>query len=238
MSDQNSQGGAPANWLDRIGLAAAIAVLVGPLLGWFRVIPALPAFYLYGLGGLLAVILGLSALVQAARGRGFGFGRTAALLAAMVFILTASSGGGPMTNDFTTDLRDPPVFEHATTLSANAGRDMAYDPNFAAEQQKCCSDLTSMELSMPAGKAFELALKVAREMPSWNVVWNDPSSGRIEAVAVTRVFGFEDDVAIRVRGDGGRSRLDMRSKSRDGRGDIGANAERIRAYLAAVEGAQ
>ena len=49
------------------------------------------------------------------------------------------------------------------------------------------------------------------------------------------IFGFEDDVAIRVRDVGGKSVIDMRSKSRDGRGDLGANAARIRAYVSALE---
>ncbi|MDG2307347.1 MAG: DUF1499 domain-containing protein [Candidatus Binatia bacterium] len=235
MSDENSQGGAPATWLDWIGFAAAGALVLGPLLGWFRVIPALPAFYLFVLGGLLSVIAGVSALIQAARGRGFGAGRTAALLGGMIFIFTTSTvGRGSVTNDFTTDLHDPPVFEHAATLPANAARDMAYDPSFEAEQKKCCADLASLELPVPVEKAFEVALQAARAMPAWTVVWDDPASGRIEAVVVTRVFGFKDDVAIRVRSDGTASRLDMRSKSRDGRGDIGANSARIRAYLASI----
>lgn len=235
VSDDNSQGGAPASWLDWIGFAAAGGIVLGPILGWFRLLPALPAFYLFALGGILSVLAGVSALVQAARGKGFGAGRTAALLGAMIFIFTAvGSGGGPTTNDFTTDLHDPPVFEYAATLPANAGRDMAYPPTFEAEQKKCCADLASLELSVPVEKAFEVALAAAGEMPTWTVVWEDPASGRIEATAVTRVFGFKDDVAIRARSDGTGSRIDMRSKSRDGRGDIGANAARIRAYLASI----
>lgn len=236
MTDRNSQGRAAMTLLDWLGLAAAIAFVLGPLLAWLRAIPALPAFYLFTFGGLLSVLAGVSALVQAARGRGFGAGRTAALLAGMVFVVTAATqSGGPMTNDFTTDLEEPPTFENALTLPQNAGRDMAYDPGFAAEQRKCCGDLASVEIPMPPGEAFQLALEAARGMAGWKVLWDDSASGRIEAVAMTPVFGFEDDIAIRVRGQDSGSRLDIRSKSRDGRGDIGANAARIRAYVATVE---
>ncbi|MEE4110150.1 MAG: DUF1499 domain-containing protein, partial [Halieaceae bacterium] len=54
---------------------------------------------------------------------------------------------------------------------------------------------------------------------------------RIEATDTTFWFGFKDDVVIRIEAAGSGSRLDMRSKSRVGRSDVGANAERIRRYL-------
>jgi uncharacterized protein (DUF1499 family) len=53
-------------------------------------------------------------------------------------------------------------------------------------------------------------------------------------MATSRVFGFEDDVVIRVRPApaGSGSVIDVRSKSRDGKGDLGVNAERIRTFVA------
>jgi uncharacterized protein (DUF1499 family) len=59
----------------------------------------------------------------------------------------------------------------------------------------------------------------------------DESAGRIEAVVTTRWFGFQDDVAIRIAPAGTGSRVDMRSKSRVGRSDVGTNAQRIREFL-------
>jgi uncharacterized protein (DUF1499 family) len=47
---------------------------------------------------------------------------------------------------------------------------------------------------------------------------------------VTRIFRFVDDIVVRVRPSNGGSIVDVRSKSRDGRGDMGANAARIRAF--------
>jgi uncharacterized protein (DUF1499 family) len=44
-------------------------------------------------------------------------------------------------------------------------------------------------------------------------------------------MGFKDDVVIRVTSASGIARVDVRSKSRVGRGDVGANAKRIRQYL-------
>jgi uncharacterized protein (DUF1499 family) len=78
---------------------------------------------------------------------------------------------------------------------------------------------------------FQRALRVAREMPAWEITYEDAAAGIIEGVATTALFRFRDDFVIRIRPDGAGARVDMRSKSRDGRGDLGANAERIRAFL-------
>ena len=56
------------------------------------------------------------------------------------------------------------------------------------------------------------------------------SARRIEAVATTFWFGFKDDVVVRITAEGAGSRVDVRSKSRVGRSDLGTNAQRIRAY--------
>src|SRR5438128_699800 len=71
---------------------------------------------------------------------------------------------------------------------------------------------------------------------AWTTTAADGAGGTIEAVATTRLFGFQDDIAIRVRADGtAASRVDVRSKSREGKGDLGANAARIRAYVTELE---
>ncbi len=65
----------------------------------------------------------------------------------------------------------------------------------------------------------------------WAIVAADPVAGRIEATATTPWFGFKDDVVIRITPEPGGSRLDIRSVSRVGKSDLGANAARIRAYV-------
>jgi fatty-acyl-CoA synthase len=74
--------------------------------------------------------------------------------------------------------------------------------------------------------------------PSLDVVNADPEALRIEAVATTFWFGFKDDVVVRVRpGAAGGSRVDVRSVSRVGQSDLGANAARIRRILDGLQGA-
>jgi uncharacterized protein (DUF1499 family) len=66
------------------------------------------------------------------------------------------------------------------------------------------------------------------------IVHEDANAGQLEARATSRIFRFVDDVAIRVRPTGQGSLIDLRSRSRDGRGDFGVNAKRIETLAAAI----
>src|SRR5437667_189642 len=94
-------------------------------------------------------------------------------------------------------------------------------------------------LPVSAAKAYGLAHATAMGMSGWEVTGRDSAGGggggRIEATATTAWFGFKDDVVIRVTPRGADSAVvDMRSKSRVGKSDVGANAARIRDYFAAL----
>jgi uncharacterized protein (DUF1499 family) len=223
--------------LGRLGLIAAACAVAGPVLAFVRVVPALAGFGLFALGGLLAVIVSILSVIRLVRGRRVGLGGGVALVTGACFLVIASrAGGGPRINDFTTDVADPPAFRHARSLPSNAGRDMAYPPAFVPVQQECCADLRPARVKANPTDALERARRAAERMPAWQITATDADGGTIEAVATTRVFGFQDDIVIRVRADGPtESRIDMRSKSRDGRGDLGTNANRIRTFIAAVE---
>ncbi|HJQ84445.1 MAG TPA: DUF1499 domain-containing protein, partial [Candidatus Binatia bacterium] len=129
--------------------------------------------------------------------------------------------------------------ENAGRLPANAGRDMSYPKPFAADQQACCADLHPARIPLPPRDAFARVKSVAERMPSWTVTRADADAGVLEATAESRLFHFQDDIVVRVRPDGASaSRVDVRSKSRDGKGDIGVNAARIRAFVAELESAR
>jgi uncharacterized protein (DUF1499 family) len=223
-----------------IGLGAVLAMAIGPLLAHFAVTRPLMGFVLFALGGLVALLTGLVSLVQLVRGRGLTIGGGLGVLAGLVFFLIARQGAGyPRINDFTTDPPDPPIFVFAATLPENAGRDLAYPASFAATQAECCADLHPAKLAAPPAAAYDRALRLATTMPTWQVTRADASAPAIEAVATSKLFRFQDDIVIRIRPDGtGGSRVDMRSKSRDGKGDMGANATRIRAFIDALEAAK
>lgn len=82
--------------------------------------------------------------------------------------------------------------------------------------------------------AYTAAL-AAVESRGWTVVLADPEAGTIEATEESFWFGFKDDVMIRVRSDEMGARVDVRSTSRVGLSDLGANAKRIRNLLDEIE---
>ena len=86
---------------------------------------------------------------------------------------------------------------------------------------------------MPPDRALARAEAAARAL-GWKIVAAAPGQGRLEATATTRWFGFKDDVVVRVTPASGGSRVDIRSVSRVGKSDLGVNARRIRAFLAAL----
>ncbi|OOG23625.1 hypothetical protein B1C78_10905 [Thioalkalivibrio denitrificans] len=91
-------------------------------------------------------------------------------------------------------------------------------------------DIQPQHLRAEPGAVFEAALTVARDA-GWEIVETDAAKGRIEAVATTRFLRFRDDVTILIEPAGqGGSRVDIRSRSRVGRSDLGANARRIRSF--------
>lgn len=88
----------------------------------------------------------------------------------------------------------------------------------------------ALALALPPQQAFPKAQEAAQAM-GWEIVKSDAKSGRIDAVATTFWFGFKDDIEVRISPAGQGSQVDMRSKSRVGKSDIGANARRIRTYF-------
>ena len=146
-------------------------------------------------------------------------------------LLMRSARSKPPIHDITTDTADPPAFVAVVPLRKDAANPAAYGgPEIAAQQQKAYPDLKPVLLSEPPARAFERALEAAKAQ-GWEMVAAVPADGRIEATDTTPWFGFKDDVVIRVRPEGSGSRVDVRSVSRVGRGDVGANAARIRAFL-------
>ena len=219
-----------------LGWIAVACMVVGPLIAFLRLVPALAGFGLFALGGLGALALAVIAIVQASRGHGLPGGGIAAIVAAVLFVVLAGrSAGAPKINDFTTDTADPPQFRFAQTFAPNVGRDLGYPASFAEIQRGCCGDLKPIHLALGRDDAMALVQRVAAGMPSWRITNTDAAAGTVEAVSTSRLFGFQDDVVIRVRPDGTGSRVDMRSKSRDGKGDMGVNANRIRAFSRALE---
>lgn len=160
----------------------------------------------------------------------------------------------PFIHDITTDTQDPPVFgsvimaerdatdgvntvDYAGKRARTPERDANGEPVMklvSALQTQAYPEIRTLVLSEPPDVAFGRAEQVARNM-GWTIKETDPAGGRIDATAETFWYGFKDDVTIRLRpaqGDG--TRVDIRSTSRVGGSDLGANAERIGKFLDAM----
>ncbi|MEN1729279.1 MAG: DUF1499 domain-containing protein [Pseudomonadota bacterium] len=137
----------------------------------------------------------------------------------------------PFIHDITTDTANPPFFVDVAPLRADAPNPVEYGGEEIAEQQRAgYPDLGPLRVDQSPADAFDPAVAAAEAM-GWEMVANVPEEGRIEATETTFWFGFKDDVVIRIQVDGSGSVIDVRSKSRVGGSDIGANAARIERYL-------
>lgn len=141
----------------------------------------------------------------------------------------------PVIHDITTDTEHPPAFIAIAPLRASAPNPVEYAGAESAQKQlEAYPDLMTFRSSHTTAQLFDSALMAAKNM-GWELVDESKSEGRIEATDTTRWFGFKDDVVIRIRATDNGSELDIRSKSRVGRSDVGKNAERIREYILQLE---
>lgn len=206
--------------------------------GWVPLRQALFTWLRWGayVGGAAGVV-SIVAAIASARGprRSLTMALVGLVLGAVTFGLPASwrltANGLPPIHDITTDTQDPPQFVAVLPLRANAPNPTEYGGAQVAERQRgAYPDLEPLVVGLPPDQAFDRALETVRDM-GWDLVAAEASEGRIEATDTTFWFGFKDDVVIRIRPETNGSRIDVRSLSRVGGGDVGTNATRIRRYL-------
>jgi len=188
----------------------------------------------FGLAAAAVALVGLLApKLRAGRGIWFAAALTLGLaVAAVPAYWMQAAGKVPPIHDLSTDLDNPPAFAAVLAQRGDASNPPEHGgPAVAEAQRRAYPDIRPLVLSLPPAQAFACALRAARAM-GWEIVAQDAAAGRIEATATTLWFGFRDDVVVRVAPTDGGSRIDVRSASRVGVSDVGANAKRIRAYLA------
>jgi uncharacterized protein (DUF1499 family) len=235
----HSRLGRVSTWLGRISL---LLVILGPALAHFEITAPFRGFVIFALGmlcALLSIVIGLLALLVGPSGsRGSS---AAGMLPALVVVLAVfvASGAGtnvPRINDITTDTVSPPVFVHAQTLPENVGRDMTYPgESFATQQRDGYGAIEPLTLPLPPDETFKRVAATARSIDGWVITREDPAARVVEGYDTSKLFRFKDDFVIEVRDTNGQSTVQMRSKSRDGQGDVGANAKRIRMFLARLK---
>jgi uncharacterized protein (DUF1499 family) len=187
-----------------------------------------------GIGGMaIGLIAGAIAYFQRRRGPQLlaGLGFVAGLVAVGIpFQLQRQAQNVPPIHDVSTDLENPPAFEAVLPLRTDAVNPLDRSPELARQQRQGYPDVAPITLPTSRDQTFDKALAAAQS-EGWDIVTADKASGRIEATDTSRWFGFTDDIVVRLTAWGSGTRVDMRSVSRVGRGDLGSNARRIRRYF-------
>jgi uncharacterized protein (DUF1499 family) len=146
----------------------------------------------------------------------------------------------PRLNDIETTPRAPMQFKQLAAMRpADANRIVEPDLAAAEEQEKGYPDIRPMELERSVTETFDIVHEAVKRL-GWTIVLNEPPAeepGRIEATNRTMIMGYTDDALIRVTGDDTHALIDVRSASRYGMHDLGANAEHIRELFAEVKAA-
>jgi Protein of unknown function (DUF1499) len=238
-----------ALWARRCALFALAVALLALVLGRLDFIEVIPTFAT--LAGalaiaLFAILLAVGAFIVIWREgfRGFGYALLAvaiglALIAYPAYLAVRAYDLPPLA-DVTTDTADPPRFEAIARVRPREANPIAYPgPEAAVVQRATFPNIVPMLTASTPQEVYEAAF-AAVSRRKWRVVdARRPQAGRreghIEAVARTMIMGFRDDVVLRVRAIPGGSRLDIRSASRYGKYDFGANARRIRSLMEEIE---
>ena len=232
-----------ALWSSRLGLfafaVAALSIIIVRS-NLLEIVPALATFAAALVFAALAILLAFGGFIVVWRQGYAGLGRALlglflglALLAYPAFLGTRALKL-PALTDISTDTANPPRFD---ALTRQRPRDRIDYPGQAAAtlQRSGYPDIAPLELDVAPKVAYDAALALATKR-KWAIADSRAPTlarrdGVIEAVARTPIMGFRDDVVIRVTPIGQGSRIDMRSASRVGGHDFGANASRIKSLL-------
>jgi uncharacterized protein (DUF1499 family) len=128
---------------------------------------------------------------------------------------------------------EEPLEFKALTAERPADANPIKEPDEAEveKQVEAYPDIGPMVIERSAPEVFSIVHEAIDRL-GWTIVLNEAPGetgvGRIEATDRTLIMGFTDDVLVQVKGDDAQATIDVRSVSRYGMTDFGANAKRIR----------
>ena len=208
---------------------------------------------------LVAVALGAVGLVLGLFGRprrGTVMALAIVAVGALVYALLLQGRAGdarhPPIHDVSTDWTDPPTPTAALVARRGPGAfPIVTAPSLpegpggvgagvmsrqvAQVNRATCPAATPATLMAPPPEAY-LKAKAALRAQRYTLVTDDPAAGRLEATARRGIWALADDVMVRVGPSGAGAKVDIRSVSRVGQGDGGANCGRVTRLRAALGG--
>lgn len=185
--------------------------------------------------GALGLVLGIVAAIRAPDQATL----TAVGLCALIVLPVAGMAIGgrrfPPINDITTNTTSPPEFVQTAKMPENQGIEFSYPgESFARQQQAGYPELKALFVKLTPSETFLLMLAAAESNIQWKVKVVDGLTLSLEGYEESMLFHFRDDFVVQARTANGGTLVEMRSRSRDGRGDLGVNAARIARFLEAV----
>ncbi len=221
-------------------ILSLLLVVAGALSYRLGILPFSLAFYGFGLGLLASALLTMAAAAMVFRGlarRQPVGGLLAVMLACvtpvLVVIYTVGIAGfqAPPIHDISTDVMNPPVFTFAQSQRKPDDNSLDYGgEKLAAQQRQAYPDIKPLQLAVSQEQAWSAVLTVIDQL-GWQLLGEDAARGQIEAVDRTPIMGFADDIIVRIKPQGEGVQIDLRSVSRVGVSDLGANAKRIRVFI-------
>jgi len=231
------------NWLGLSAFLIGVVATLGYRFGFFPYNLAFLSFVLAMLVCALVLFIGIIFLaVFIFKKKRFHSELVPLLVACAIFPILAFSGVGadifkaPMIHDITTDTDNPPVFAFIQPDDGYRVNSLVYPGEKVSAQQKLAyPDIQTFITLSPPRQVYQEAIFVA-SLLGWEIIVKDLPSLRFEAITRTPLFGFVDDIAVRITPiAAGGSAVDVRSMSRVGVSDLGTNAKRIRRFLGELE---
>jgi uncharacterized protein (DUF1499 family) len=242
LGERRSQLAAVSSRLAALSIPVLVIAAVGHHVGRLA---ATPTYAAMALGFSLAALAAITALAAFAGiwrdGRKGAAAATRGLIVGLLVLALPAVGAWrvvtlPRLIDISTDPTDPPQFERAQ-FDRTADDQPIVDPgdDDIATQQDAYPDIVPRHYPVSTARVYDEA-KTIVDQRQWRVLATRESSdtdetAHIEAVATTEIFGFRQDVAIRIVPDGDGSLVDMRSAARNAAHDLGSDAERIRNFF-------
>lgn len=236
-----------AAWAARIAFFALAVAALSIIIVRSQLLEIVPALATFGAALVLAsvaILFAFGAFVVIWRQGYAGLGRALLALFIGICLLAYPAYLGvralrlPAISDISTDTSNPPRFD---TLARQRPRDRINYPGAATAllQRAGYPDIAPLDLEVPSRIAYDAALALVTKR-KWAISDSRAPTlarrdGVIEATARSPIMGFRDDVVIRLTPMGQGTRVDVRSASRVGTHDLGANASRIRSLLEDID---